>query len=71
MNQTFLFLPAPRRLSYTQGQYTLPENSLILLDGPEPQRLRPAGARFQHEIERLGLTWQETASATLPAGEVG
>ena len=71
MPETLLFLPSPRRVSYTGGSYTLPEKSLILLDSAAPQRLRGAAARFQQEIARLGLAWQQTASRTLPASEVG
>ena len=33
MAQTFSFLPAPRRMSYTDGTFTLPDRRLILLDG--------------------------------------
>ncbi|HEX9018934.1 MAG TPA: glycoside hydrolase family 20 zincin-like fold domain-containing protein [Anaerolineaceae bacterium] len=71
MPDSFLFLPAPRRLTYLDGGYALPDDRLILLDGPEPQALRPAAARFEQALERLGLHWQQVASRAVPAEQVG
>lgn len=71
MPDAYLFLPAPRRLSYLEGIYSLPEERLIVLDGPQPQCLRSAAARFQQEIGRLGVVWQQTASVNIPADQIG
>ncbi len=76
MAQTFSFLPAPRRISYTDGTFTLPDRRLILLDGTlaqpgGPQSLRAAAGRFQKALAGLHLAWEQTASTAVPAEQVG
>jgi hexosaminidase len=72
MEQSYLFLPTPRRIAYREGSYLLPEDLLVLLDGPQPQELRFAASRFQSALEKAaGLHWQQTASRAVPAEQVG
>lgn len=67
MTSLFAFLPVPRQVAYTEGVYTLADGRLILLDGPEPQSLRPAAARVQRALQKTGQQWTQIAGRTLPA----
>src|SRR5512146_3014650 len=71
MAPSFLLLPAPRRLSSTEGMYSLPENKLILLDPTQPQQLRQTAGRIQSALTKLGLNWPQNASRAVSAGLVG
>ncbi len=64
-------LPVPRQAVYTEGAFALPESRLILLDGPEPQALRPAAERVQRALGGLGRQWTQIAGSSLPAGQAG
>ena len=69
MTSSFLFLPMPRQLAYTEGVYTLPQGRLILLDAADAQALRPAAARVQRALSGMGLQWTQIAGRSAPAGQ--
>ncbi len=72
MSESLLFLPYPRRVHLPGGTFHLPADRLVLLDGPQPQALRPAAERFLRALERhTGLKWGQTASAAAPTARIG
>ena len=55
-------LPAPRRITYKDGLYSLPAEGWIVLDGPAPQQLTFSAKRIQRSIHQShGLSWQSGA----------
>ena len=72
MESQLLFLPAPSRLAYQDGQYSLPTERLILLDAAQPQGLRSAAQRFQQALRsQTDLRWEQTASRAVSADQIG
>ena len=72
MTPSLTFLPFPRQLTYTDGAYVLPVESLIVLDAEQAADLRRAACRAQAVIGKLpGVRWQQSASPRVPAEKAG
>ncbi|NLG96324.1 MAG: family 20 glycosylhydrolase [Chloroflexi bacterium] len=72
MENTMLFLPAPRQVNVLSGAYRLPERALICLDAENPFALRSAGERFQKALlAAAGYRWDLFAGSAAPADRVG
>ena len=78
MTNSYLFLPIPRRISFGEGIYSLPESALIHLDDAQPQPLRSAADRLTVALSRYtGLSYTyaagslpvERVAITLPPGQ--
>jgi hexosaminidase len=69
---TPFLLPVPRQLGLTGGTVSLADDRLILLAGPEPQRLRFAARQLQAAVaERAGFGWLLAAGRDVPPTRVG
>jgi hexosaminidase len=65
-------LPSPRHFTPAGGTCRLVAGKLILLDAPDPQRLRQSAARVQRALhDAAGLAWEVTASWATPPALVG
>ena len=65
-------LPIPRHLTPAAGRYALPAQALILLDAPDPQRLRFMAVRFQKALrEQHQRHWELGASPAVPPEQIG
>jgi N-acetyl-beta-hexosaminidase len=72
MTTSIDLLPAPRRATFGDEVFSLPQSSLILLDAPRPQDLLFAARRFQSALDKmLKLKWERIASRSVPAEQVG
>lgn len=72
MIEQLVLLPAPRHLRLNEGTYPIPDGKLIVLDCPEPQRLRLVAGRLQQALrQRAGVEWQLVAGSAVPADQVG
>lgn len=72
MSNHLAFLPAPRQITYADGAYVLPVESLIVLDAACVSDLMPAARRVQGALAMIpGLDWQQSASPKVPAEKVG
>ena len=66
------FLPFPQQVILTGDICALGDGRLILLDAPDPQRLRFAAARWQQTLKaQLNLTWEVVASRATPNVLIG
>ena len=67
MLNSLLLLPQPQQLISQDGVYVLPDQALILLDGPDLHALRTAAHRVQQALrEHSGLCWETVASPAVP-----
>jgi hexosaminidase len=65
-------LPLPQKLTYSTGTTTLPDNKLIVLDGPAPQSLRFTAARLQQTLQQYAqVNWQIVAGNAVPSAQIG
>ena len=72
MTENFVLLPAPRYITWLEGNFTFTDGRLVLLDSRQPQAVRFAALRFCAVARQyLGLDWELTASSAVPAGQVG
>ena len=52
MSKSYQFLPVPRRISFGEGVFSLPESALIHIDSAQPQLLRSAADRLTTALVR-------------------
>lgn len=72
MSNDFLLFPAPRSLSYLEGELTLVDRKYIVLDGPDAGALRFSGSRLQSALkESAGLSWGLAAGSAGPPSQTG
>lgn len=63
-------LPIPRVLEYGDDLWKLPDEGVIVLNGPELQALRFTAVQLQQALQKTSLTWPLTAgSLSTTAGE--
>jgi hexosaminidase len=54
-----ILLPTPRQISFQDGVYRLESDHLVLIDDPQPQRLRFSATRLVEAVQaRFGLQWE-------------
>lgn len=70
MTNSYQFLPVPRRISFGEGVFSLPETALIHIDSAAPQNLRSAAERLTAALVRYtGLTYTY-AAGSVPAERI-
>lgn len=72
MQPEILFLPQPRRVTFTGQRFSPLDGKLILLETPIPQGLVFTARRIQAAIKKhRNLRWEINASPAVPFEEVG
>ncbi len=71
-NPNFLFLPAPRDISYQDDVFSLSDGKLIALNGTDVQALRFSATSLQQALQHhAGVEWGIVAGTAYPTSQVG
>ena len=71
MSNLPIFLPAPRQMAVGDGTLALPEQGLIVLDGPDASALFFSAKRLQAALaERANVHWEIVAGNAVPHDQI-
>jgi hexosaminidase len=69
--KTPILLPLPHQLSFTEGNFPLSNNRLIIIDSDHPQSLIFSASRIKDAINSfLGYQWEIVASIAVPQEDI-
>ncbi len=72
MSDTLSLLPAPRQLTLTDGEFVIPQEALIVIDGPDPQTLVFSAQQLREALSACtGADWAIVAGTAVPVDQVG
>lgn len=71
MSNEFVFLPAPRRVTWLEGEFGLADHTVVLLDPKHAQALRSAAKRYREVLQAMHpVTCELIATSAAPGDDI-